>query len=72
MVEGIKADVGESSKVCKFQESKKTLLDLYSGCGAMSTGLCFGASMSDIRLSTVSQKLNGAISFSYYKFHHVN
>ena len=31
-----------------------TLLDLYSGCGAMSTGLCLGAALSGIKLNTVS------------------
>lgn len=30
-----------------------TLLDLYSGCGAMSTGLCMGASISGVKLVTV-------------------
>ncbi|KAF7809603.1 putative DNA (cytosine-5)-methyltransferase CMT1 [Senna tora] len=29
-----------------------TLLDLYSGCGAMSTGLCMGASISGVKLVT--------------------
>ncbi|GMJ13672.1 chromomethylase 3 [Hibiscus trionum] len=29
-----------------------TLLDLYSGCGAMSTGLCLGANMSGLKLVT--------------------
>lgn len=33
--------------------SEWSLLDLYSGCGAMSTGLCFGASISGIKLVTV-------------------
>ncbi|KAL5856359.1 hypothetical protein ACOSQ3_003817 [Xanthoceras sorbifolium] len=28
------------------------LLDLYSGCGAMSTGLCIGASLSGVKLVT--------------------
>lgn len=39
----------------KIKESDRewTLLDLYSGCGAMSTGLCFGASIADIKLVTV-------------------
>ncbi|KEH28933.1 putative DNA (cytosine-5-)-methyltransferase [Medicago truncatula] len=38
----------------KIKESDRewTLLDLYSGCGAMSTGLCFGASIADIKLVT--------------------
>ncbi|KAL1315975.1 DNA (cytosine-5)-methyltransferase 1-like [Arachis hypogaea] len=35
-----------------FDSSERTLLDLYSGCGAMSTGLCFGASISGIKLVT--------------------
>lgn len=29
------------------------MLDLYSGCGAMSTGLCLGANMADVNLVTV-------------------
>ncbi|KAK2992153.1 hypothetical protein RJ640_002798 [Escallonia rubra] len=29
-----------------------TLLDLYSGCGAMSTGLCLGANLSGVKLTT--------------------
>ncbi|XP_027362707.1 DNA (cytosine-5)-methyltransferase CMT3 [Abrus precatorius] len=32
--------------------SQWTLLDLYSGCGAMSTGLCLGASIAGIKLVT--------------------
>ncbi|CAH8372234.1 unnamed protein product [Eruca vesicaria subsp. sativa] len=34
------------------QKKEKFLLDLYSGCGAMSTGLCMGASLSGIKLIT--------------------
>lgn len=30
------------------------LLDLYSGCGAMSTGLCLGANLAGLNLVTVS------------------
>ncbi|TVU00580.1 hypothetical protein EJB05_53991 [Eragrostis curvula] len=30
-----------------------TLLDLYSGCGGMSTGLCLGAALAGLRLETV-------------------
>ncbi|RZC30222.1 DNA (cytosine-5)-methyltransferase CMT3 isoform B [Glycine soja] len=33
--------------------SQWTLLDLYSGCGAMSTGLCLGASLAGIKLVTM-------------------
>nr|VDC65462.1 unnamed protein product [Brassica rapa] len=32
------------------QQKEKFLLDLYSGCGAMSTGLCMGASLSGVKL----------------------
>ncbi|KAK7406900.1 hypothetical protein VNO78_08536 [Psophocarpus tetragonolobus] len=32
--------------------SEWTLLDLYSGCGAMSTGLCLGASLAGVKLVT--------------------
>lgn len=30
------------------------LLDLYSGCGGMSTGLCLGAKLAGVNLKTVS------------------
>lgn len=33
------------------------LLDLYSGCGGMSTGLCLGAALSGTKLETVSSLL---------------
>lgn len=33
-------------------KSELTLLDLYSGCGGMSTGLCFGANLSGVNLVT--------------------
>lgn len=32
---------------------KATLLDLYSGCGGMSTGLCLGAALAGLNLETV-------------------
>ncbi|KAL9683804.1 hypothetical protein QQ045_021230 [Rhodiola kirilowii] len=38
-----------SNKPCK---SELALLDIYSGCGAMSTGLCLGAKVSGLQLST--------------------
>ena len=43
-----------TSKVQRSDKSQKYLLDLYSGCGAMSTGLCMGASLSGVKLVTVS------------------
>ncbi|TVU13618.1 hypothetical protein EJB05_37038, partial [Eragrostis curvula] len=33
-------------------EKTATLLDLYSGCGGMSTGLCLGAALAGLRLET--------------------
>ncbi|OIV94876.1 hypothetical protein TanjilG_22073 [Lupinus angustifolius] len=43
---------GEACKSDKTVLAEWSLLDLYSGCGAMSTGLCFGASISGIKLVT--------------------
>ncbi|KAL2540844.1 DNA (cytosine-5)-methyltransferase CMT3 [Abeliophyllum distichum] len=42
---------GECSGVIEHG-SEKTLLDLYSGCGAMSTGLCLGANSCGVKLVT--------------------
>lgn len=45
------------AQLCPVRECGKpevTLLDLYSGCGAMSTGLCLGAQLSNVNLVTVS------------------
>lgn len=35
------------------EQAELTLLDLYSGCGGMSTGLCLGAKVSNVNLVTV-------------------
>jgi len=43
----------KSTQIKESNRPEWTLLDLYSGCGAMSTGLCFGASISGIKLVTV-------------------
>ncbi|WJX50351.1 Alpha-1,3-mannosyltransferase cmt1 [Trifolium repens] len=43
---------GESSQSNGSEKSEWSLLDLYSRCGPMSTGLCFGASISGIKLVT--------------------
>ena len=37
-------------------QKEMNLLDLFSGCGAMSTGLCLGANLSGVKLVTVSHK----------------
>nr|GMD31109.1 DNA (cytosine-5)-methyltransferase CMT3-like [Ipomoea batatas] len=41
-------DVAESAEA-KEDSSEMTLLDMYSGCGAMSTGLCLGANSCGVR-----------------------
>jgi len=38
---------------CEGYKAKLMLLDLFSGCGGMSTGLCLGAKASCIDLETV-------------------
>ncbi|KAL5973615.1 hypothetical protein ACLOJK_030268 [Asimina triloba] len=37
---------------CKRNKADASLLDLYSGCGAMSTGLCLGAQFTGVNLET--------------------
>ncbi|KAJ7944080.1 Cytosine-specific methyltransferase [Quillaja saponaria] len=44
--------VDEIEKSNASLTSEWTLLDLYSGCGAMSTGLCLGAAISGVKLVT--------------------
>ncbi|KAF9624014.1 hypothetical protein IFM89_007712 [Coptis chinensis] len=41
-----------SAPVQKNNQSSMNLLDLYAGCGAMSTGLCLGAAKSGLKLIT--------------------
>ncbi|XP_047095806.1 DNA (cytosine-5)-methyltransferase CMT3-like [Lolium rigidum] len=43
---GDTVDLGETSA------KKATLLDLYSGCGGLSTGLCLGAALAGVKLET--------------------
>ncbi|KAH9750201.1 DNA methyl transferase2 [Citrus sinensis] len=45
----ISSETGSNSPI---GEPEMSLLDLYSGCGAMSTGLCIGASLSGVKLVT--------------------
>lgn len=48
------------------QCGERTLLDLYSGCGGMSTGLCLGANSSGVKLVTVSFTLSLNYNCSSY------
>ncbi|XP_028051822.1 DNA (cytosine-5)-methyltransferase CMT3 isoform X1 [Camellia sinensis] len=59
-VGGIKFDTEEVSLAEEHKKVEMTLLDLYSGCGAMSTGLCLGSNMSGVNLvSKWAVDLNG-------------
>lgn len=54
--ESLSTDPSSISKSLPSSELHKTelaLLDLYSGCGGMSTGLCLGAQTSSVNLVTV-------------------
>lgn len=55
---GAKSDSEESSVTCRYKRSELSCLDLYSGCGGMSTGLCLGASLAGVNLVTVCQSMN--------------
>ncbi|KAK8582727.1 hypothetical protein V6N13_069499 [Hibiscus sabdariffa] len=45
-------ECGSNNASSEAQKPQKYLLDLYSGCGAMSTGLCMGASLAGVKLVT--------------------
>ncbi|KAL3626531.1 hypothetical protein CASFOL_030080 [Castilleja foliolosa] len=45
-------DLTMGSSDLEDHSGEKTLLDLYSGCGAMSTGLCLGANSCGVKLVT--------------------
>ncbi|GAB4856501.1 Alpha-1,3-mannosyltransferase cmt1 [Ancistrocladus abbreviatus] len=48
----VNSGIREPCQIGELPNSQMTLLDLYSGCGAMSTGLCLGASLSGLNLVT--------------------
>ncbi|XP_062171171.1 DNA (cytosine-5)-methyltransferase CMT3 [Alnus glutinosa] len=48
----ISSELEEVSQAKEHHKTEVTLLDLYSGCGAMSTGLCLGANLSGLNLVT--------------------
>ncbi|KAE8036996.1 hypothetical protein FH972_009624 [Carpinus fangiana] len=48
----ISSELEEVSQAKGHHKTEVTLLDLYSGCGAMSTGLCLGANLSGLNLVT--------------------
>jgi DNA (cytosine-5)-methyltransferase 1 len=57
-------DINKTSGVLSSADSEgnssmttAALLDLYSGCGGMSIGLCMGAALAGLKLETVSFRL---------------
>ncbi|KAI3523188.1 hypothetical protein L1887_01246 [Cichorium endivia] len=44
--------IAKKTKINESQDSQMTLLDLYAGCGGMSTGLCYGTNISGVKLVT--------------------
>nr|CAB3495094.1 unnamed protein product [Digitaria exilis] len=49
---GISSDDADLETSSGAPGRKATLLDLYSGCGGMSTGLCLGAALAGLKLET--------------------
>lgn len=47
---------------CETHGADLALLDLFSGCGGMSTGLCLGAKLSGVNLAAVLS-INFFVSF---------
>ena len=47
---------------CETHGADLVLLDLFSGCGGMSTGLCLGAKLSGVNLAAVLS-INFFVSF---------
>ncbi|CAI9289781.1 unnamed protein product [Lactuca saligna] len=44
--------ISKPTKIHESKECEMTLLDLYAGCGGMSTGLCYGTNISGVKLVT--------------------
>ncbi|XP_044425637.1 DNA (cytosine-5)-methyltransferase 1 [Triticum aestivum] len=64
---GISFD-GEANSESDAAATKATILDLYSGCGGMSTGLCLGAVIAGLQIETrwaVDLNTNACESFKY-------
>lgn len=45
---------GKGNVDLALEKTELGLLDLYSGCGGMSTGLCFGAHFAGVKLVSAS------------------
>lgn len=57
------ADETPRNEICK---PELALLDMYSGCGGMSTGLCLGAKVCGVDIVTVIYQ---EINFKFHKFY---
>lgn len=53
----VNSELLERSIVREQCKEEVKLLDLYAGCGGMSTGLCLGANLANVNLVTVSLSL---------------
>lgn len=63
------ADGAEDSSSNNGSEKlQMKLLDLYSGCGAMSTGLCHGVNLAGVNLITVTVKFLPVLSLNFVVF----
>ena len=62
------SDHRTESEVTSGGKTQYTLLDLYSGCGGMSTGLCMGASLSSVKLVTVNMYFERVLLNTSYSF----
>ncbi|KAK9736049.1 hypothetical protein RND81_04G246600 [Saponaria officinalis] len=51
-IDDTKTGNDEENQAVETQSTEMTLLDLYCGCGAMSTGLCLGANLGGVNLVT--------------------
>lgn len=49
----------------KPDKSELALLDIYSGCGGMSTGLCLGVKLSGLNMVTVNYHLRNSFLIMY-------
>ncbi|XP_038878295.1 DNA (cytosine-5)-methyltransferase CMT3 [Benincasa hispida] len=48
----VNSEIGDVTQAQQCRKPDVALLDLYSGCGAMSTGLCLGGNLSGVNLVT--------------------
>lgn len=62
--------VKQKDSSCASEKNELALLDLYSGCGGMSTGLCMGAHVACVNLVTASIfQPNSMLTCTIFIFH---